>query len=161
MSSGLLCPLCSAAGGGGVPADAAGGGQPFIPVPGGDLQTALCQEGHRARQPHLALLRPAGHGAGSGHTGQSPGTTARAGTGLGHGAFPSSLSILGNSIQGFPQHPECPAQFLPGLSPAPSVSCPMSFSPAPCQPCPISPSRACPQHPAFPLANSPQCFFRI
>lgn len=69
--------LRSAAGGGGVPADAAGGGQPLVPVAGGDLQTALRQEGHRARQPHLALLRPAGHGAGAGHAGQSPGTSAR------------------------------------------------------------------------------------
>lgn len=31
---------------GGFPADASGGGQPLLAVAGGDLQAALCQEGH-------------------------------------------------------------------------------------------------------------------
>lgn len=49
-----LCPifflslhLSSAPSGGSVASDAASRGQPFISVTGGNLQTALCQEGHR------------------------------------------------------------------------------------------------------------------
>lgn len=37
---------CSAPSGGSVASDAAGGGQPFVSLPGGNLQAALRQEGH-------------------------------------------------------------------------------------------------------------------
>lgn len=70
----LLLPSSSAQSGCCVSSDASGGGQPFVSVAGGNLQTALCQEGHRTRQPHLQILRPSGHCTGPRHTGQSPGT---------------------------------------------------------------------------------------
>lgn len=71
-SSSSLRP-CSAPSGGGVPSDAAGRGQPLVSVSGGDLQAALRQEGHRARQPHLEILRSSGYRASSRHAGQPPG----------------------------------------------------------------------------------------
>lgn len=69
-------PPASAASRGGVPTDAPRGRQPLFPFARGDLQAALCQEGHRARQPHLPLLRQTGHGAGTRDPSQPPGTEA-------------------------------------------------------------------------------------
>lgn len=45
--------ITSAPSGGSVASDAPGRGQPFITVIGGNLQTALRQEGHRTRQPYI------------------------------------------------------------------------------------------------------------
>lgn len=53
--------------------DAARRGQSFLTVLGWNLQAALRQERHRARQPHLALLRQAGYSPSPRHAGQPPG----------------------------------------------------------------------------------------
>ena len=65
--------ISSAPSGGSVASDAAGRGQPFISVTGGNLQTTLRQEGHRTWQPHFQILRSSGNCAGQRHTGQPPG----------------------------------------------------------------------------------------
>lgn len=72
-SSSASLHLSSAPSGGSVASDAAGRGQPFVSVTGGNLQTTLCQEGHRTRQPHFQILWSSGHCAGQRHTGQPPG----------------------------------------------------------------------------------------
>lgn len=52
-SSSASLRISSAPSGGSVASDAAGRGQPFISVTGGNLQTTLRQEGHLTWQPHF------------------------------------------------------------------------------------------------------------